>query len=195
MNAESCARFDNVLSQWLEDSWEAPDRRVPSELTQHADHCESCGRRLRVALRLLGTTHETPAGLADSVMAGIGDEERPRSFRRVPLLAAAAFLLVALGFGLFLGTTRGNSVTVELTLHAPQASRVAVVGGWNDWDATRDPMSDPDGDGLWQIKLTLKAGTEHLYQFVIDEEMRIADPLALINLDDGFGSVNSVMNL
>lgn len=195
MDSDECARFDNALTQWIETGWEESDRVVPAELKQHADHCERCRRALNLALRLAGIPHRAPAGLADGVISRIAEEQRPRAHRRVPALAAAALLMVALGIGIFLGTARGQTVTVELTLHAPQASSVAVVGGWNNWDPSRDPMHDPDGDGLWQIELELRSGSEYLYQFVIDNETRAADPLALINIEDGYGSVNSVMNL
>jgi hypothetical protein len=195
MNAEKCDLFDSSLSRWLDDSWDSSRPVVPAELSEHADACPRCHRKLVLALRLLGADHEPPEHLADDVMERIERADAPRKRLWVVQLAAAAMLVIALGTGLVIGASGNRTVTVELTLHAPQAGAVAVVGDWNGWDPMRDPLMDPDGDGVWQIELRLKSGTEHMYQFVIDQNTRTPDPLALVNVNDGYGGVNSVLNL
>jgi len=195
MIRDECSQFNERLSGWLDRSWEAQDTVPPAELSEHAGQCSRCHRQLVLAMRLVGSDYDQPDGLEDRVVERIADAELPRTRRFIPSLAAAALFVVALGAGVLFGTGRSRSIIVELTLHAPQAASVSVVGDWNGWDPVRDPMTDADNDGVWQIELKLKSDTEHMYQFVIDQRTRTPDPLALVNVDDGFGGVNSVLNL
>jgi 1,4-alpha-glucan branching enzyme len=63
---------------------------------------------------------------------------------------------------------------------SPSARYVNLAGTFNDWggtatigrfDPTIDPMSDPDGDGIWTIIKPLKPG-RYQYKFVIDHGVR-----------------------
>jgi hypothetical protein len=196
MNDAACRTFNEGLRDWLDSSWDTPNAAIPASLEEHAANCPECRRALTAARRLLGRSFETPAGLDDAVLARIATGPVRRRERWLRPLAAAAAVLLMVGLGLWLGLEEGRQeVTVQLTLNAPQASSVSVVGDWNGWDPTFDRMVDPDEDGVWEIELTLQSGEEHMYQFVIDQSIRTPDPLAVINIDDGFGSVNSVLNL
>jgi hypothetical protein len=86
-------------------------------------------------------------------------------------------------------------VTVHLSLEAPEAERVAVVGDWNGWDADRHLMHDRDRDGVWELRLQLKEGGEYQYQFLINGEKWIPDPKAPLKVNDGFGGTNSVLDI
>jgi 1,4-alpha-glucan branching enzyme len=63
---------------------------------------------------------------------------------------------------------------------APSARYVNLAGNFNDWggtlttgrfDPSIDPMSDPDGDGIWTIVKPLRPG-RYQYKFVIDHGVR-----------------------
>lgn len=64
--------------------------------------------------------------------------------------------------------------------YSPSARQVTLAGSFNNWggtqgggryDASIDPMSDPDGDGVWSIALPLPPG-RYQYKFVIDGGVR-----------------------
>jgi 1,4-alpha-glucan branching enzyme len=84
---------------------------------------------------------------------------------------------------------------VRLVLAAPGAESVSVVGDWNGWDPERDRLRDPDGDGVWEIRLRLQSGQEARYQFLVDGERWLADPLAPLRVEDGFGGTSSVLQI
>jgi 1,4-alpha-glucan branching enzyme len=94
-----------------------------------------------------------------------------------------------------LNTTHKNEILVHFTLTAPNARQVAVVGDWNSWQPDINKLVDDDGDGVWELKLKISAGKEYRYQFLIDGERWVPDPNSLINLADGFGGVDSVLQL
>ena len=68
----------------------------------------------------------------------------------------------------------------EFAVWAPNAKRVSLVGDFNDWDVTRDPM-DRLPDGTWAIR---KEGLEHsaLYKYSVlgadGKEVQKTDPFA-----------------
>jgi len=60
--------------------------------------------------------------------------------------------------------------------YAPSARQVTLAGSFNNWGGTQgggrydpaiDPMSDPDGDGVWSIVVPLPPG-RYQYKFVLD---------------------------
>ncbi|MBV6522185.1 MAG: 1,4-alpha-glucan branching enzyme GlgB [Gemmatimonadaceae bacterium] len=81
----------------------------------------------------------------------------------------------------------------QLTLLAPNATKVAVVGDFNDWDATRGSMQRLTADGLWSVTLPLRVG-RHEYQFVVDDTLRLPDP-TMPQASSDFGSANSVITV
>jgi hypothetical protein len=76
---------------------------------------------------------------------------------------------------------------------APRASKVSLVGDFNDWDATKSPLVRVPNSGLWKVALPLSAG-RHEYQFVVDGTW-LPDPGAPVAGDDGFGRTSSVRNV
>ena len=197
MSGTACSRFEKELADWLEESWDAPLKPVPASLEEHADRCPRCRRRLTSCRILLGAADcEPPAELADRVLDRVNRLPGSSPATTGSWVAVAASIVVVLGLVLLVGVRWGqSSVTIQLTLNAPQASSVSVVGDWNGWDQHADRLTDSDKDGVWEIVLELEPGREHMYQFVVDELKRTPDPLAVINVDDGFGGVNSVLHL
>ncbi len=74
------------------------------------------------------------------------------------------------------------------------ASKVSIVGDFNQWNADATPMQRIDNTNAWKVTVPLSAG-RHLYSFYAvgaDGEKWIADPNAPSS-DDGFGRANSVI--
>ncbi len=134
----------------------------------------------------------------------------PRPVRVSPLvgLACAAGLaaLVVLGtLSLEPRSTAGQPVSeigiapvepgiemVQFVLVAPQASTVAVVGDFNDWDPSRTPLRAEAAGGVWSVNVPLRSGA-HQYAFVVDGKDWRPDPAAPRAVTDDFGAPNSVI--
>lgn len=155
-----------------------------------------------------------PAWIEGRVMAEIGAREasprtgllawltRPRTIRLSPLsaggLATAALLLVLLPIRRSADPESPVApaadlavVYVQFSLEAPDARTVAVSGDFNQWSADAE-MSDPDGDGVWTLRVPVDPGV-HEYMFVIDGERWVTDPLAERTTEDGFGNRNAIL--
>ena len=70
------------------------------------------------------------------------------------------------------------------------AKSVAVVGSFNDWDATKNVLVQT-ADSVWSTNVLLAPG-RYEYQLVVDGKW-IADPAAQRSADSDFGAANSVM--
>lgn len=140
-----------------------------------------------------------------------------RSIRLSPLMGvAAAALFMALGAAITyramslrtsrddiaLGATPERAVTsavassgdrevVRFELSAPNASRVALVGSFNEWNPIATPLVRDQATGKWMVSVPLAPG-RHVYAFVVDGDVK-ADPSAPRAADDDFGSKNSVV--
>ena len=84
---------------------------------------------------------------------------------------------------------------------APSAKYVTLAGNFNTWggtegtgrfDPTIDPMTDEDGDGVWQIYTELRPG-RYQYTYVIDHGVRwVLDP-SNPDTDEEGGFTNSLI--
>ena len=106
----------------------------------------------------------------------------------------AAFLALALAATMALSSCAGTLDWIQDRLpppseveggimfryHAPSARQVTLAGNFNNWGGTQgggrydpsiDPMSDPDGDGTWNIVVPLPPG-RYQYKYVIDGGVR-----------------------
>ena len=81
-------------------------------------------------------------------------------------------------------------VSAPFTYINRNAKSVAVVGNFNDWDATRN-MLTRTGDSVWTADIMLVPG-RYEYQLVVDGKL-IADPGAQQTAASEFGVANSVM--
>jgi hypothetical protein len=70
------------------------------------------------------------------------------------------------------------------------AKSVAVVGSFNDWDATKNVLS-LSSDSVWSTNVMLAPG-RYEYQLVVDGKW-IADPSAQRTATSEFGGANSVL--
>ena len=80
---------------------------------------------------------------------------------------------------------------VRFELAAPTASRVTLVGSFNEWNPVATPLRRDPSSGKWMVSLRLPPG-RHVYAFVVDGDVT-ADPTAPRTADDDFGSANSVL--
>ena len=139
-----------------------------------------------------------PADLTRRVMARLPARPpwRRRRLRRaltwvLPPLAAAAAALVLLRVPAF---RPGDLEEAVFVFHAPGATRVELVGDFTAWRRERIPMRGPDADGNWSARVRLPAG-RYEYQFLVEGERWVTDPLAVSRRPDGFGYQNAVVNL
>lgn len=80
----------------------------------------------------------------------------------------------------------------KFMFYAPGAKRVFVSGEFNAWSPEATPLAR-QGNGLWETGLVLKPG-QYQYKFVADGQW-LLDPNASETLPNGFGSVNSVIQV
>jgi len=74
------------------------------------------------------------------------------------------------------------------------ADSVAVAGDFSQWEPIPLSPHSVDGKTVWTGLVPVSRG-EHEYQFVIDGERWVTDPLAPVKQDDGFGAKNAVLKL
>ena len=130
------------------------------------------------------------------------------AFRARPIGVAAAFVAV-LAAGAWLGARfsprEADSVVavvqppgdpgtapVTFVLRAPGATRVSVVGDFNNWDANATPMAHSGSGDMWVLNVRLPRGV-HMYSFVLDGSEWRPDPSAPLAADGSFGGHNSVI--
>jgi len=80
----------------------------------------------------------------------------------------------------------------QFVLVAPQASSVALVGDFNDWDPARSPMRT--AQGVWATTVPLAPG-RYRYAFLVNGVEWRADPGAPAARDDEFGTPSSVITV
>lgn len=73
------------------------------------------------------------------------------------------------------------------------AKRVYLVGDFNNWSPSADPMKDENGDGNWKLFYPLPPGV-YQYKFVVDGKW-ISDARNPLSEPDGFGKRNSVVKI
>ena len=89
---------------------------------------------------------------------------------------------------------RMESRAFQFVLVAPRATQVSLVGDFNDWDATRTPMSRAGSEALWTAVVPLEPGRYH-YAFFVDGSHWLADPSAPVARDEDYGTPSSVLTV
>ena len=125
---------------------------------------------------------------------------RPHQITLTPLggLAAAATLAAVVILGRMdsrpPAARETESRAFQFVLIAPRATRVSLVGDFNDWDATRTPMSRAGSKALWTAVVPLEPGRYH-YAFFVDGSRWLADPSAPVARDEDYGAPSSVLTV
>ena len=141
-------------------------------------------------------THAAPGTLLERALRG--DHRRRRRNQRLAVVGGAVALLV---LGAVLSRPPQHPPTTAdvvaqlqvpytLDLDAPGASRVEVVGSWSGWEP--EPMEARGAH--FTVSLMLEPG-RYEYMFLVDGKEWRPDPRAPLSHDDGFGHVNSVLNI
>jgi len=134
------------------------------------------------------------AALDARVMREIALDAAPTAGpRRIwPWLAAAATLAALLVARPWSHVSPESAF--QFVLVAPQASSVALVGDFNDWDPARAPMQTAHGAGVWATVVHLAPG-RYRYAFLVNGVEWRADPAAPKSIDDEFGPPSSVVTV
>ncbi len=85
--------------------------------------------------------------------------------------------------GTQLGATDNKTGTVTFLFEAPLKNTVSLIGSFNNWtaDASSQMHQSASRDRFWITK-TLAAGN-YTYQYVVDNTIKVADPLSRLVLD------------
>lgn len=75
---------------------------------------------------------------------------------------------------------------------ARDARQVAIVGDFNNWDASASPMKRLGASGPWTATVLAKPG-RHVYAFLVDGATLVADPRAPRARDLDYGGDTSVL--
>ncbi len=81
---------------------------------------------------------------------------------------------------------------ILFTYSGAKAGSVYVAGNFNNWSTTANPMSK-NANGIWSATIPLSPGS-YQYKFVVDGNW-VPDPTNPNTTDDGYGGVNSVLNV
>lgn len=91
-------------------------------------------------------------------------------------------------------TTQQETVWTRFVYTADDPESVAVAGDFSQWEPIPLSPRTVNGETVWTGLIPIPRG-EHEYQFVIDGTRWVADPLAPVKRDDGFGAQNAVLKL
>jgi hypothetical protein len=170
--------------------------------------------RLAELLGVLREDVRAPAELRDAVMRRIADRPsalarfaewalRPRMLPVSPALGALAMAaVVALvlvrpasvpqaPIAVPVGDAPARVVT-RFVLVAPGAASVHLTGDFNAWQREGIALEQLRGTAVWTADVALQPGV-HQYTFVLDGSEWVPDPSAVLQVDDGFGQVNSIV--
>ena len=199
--------------RWLDEITDELRREVPVRSAWRARLLEDVTRTPKPSSR-----DDVDERFGDGDELARQPERRRRSITLGPLTGlAAATLFVTLGAGVTYLTMSSRSGShepdrsataarahlvsrtptpaerevVRFELSAPRASRVALVGSFNEWNPGATPLSRDAASGKWVVSVRLPPG-RHVYAFVVDGDVT-ADPEAPRAADDDFGSTNSVV--
>jgi hypothetical protein len=89
------------------------------------------------------------------------------------------------------GRGEDTPVAVAFALRHPGARRVSLVGDFDVWSPTAEPMRRLS-DGTWTTTVALTPG-RHAYAFVVDDTVWVTDPTAPLVRDPDYGRDHSVI--
>ncbi len=83
-------------------------------------------------------------------------------------------------------------VPKQFVLDNPTARRVALVGDFNNWNASATPLARDPVSGLWTTVVSIAPG-RHVYGYLVDDSMLTLDPRAPKTKDPALGVEGSVV--
>ncbi|MGD8229419.1 MAG: glycogen-binding domain-containing protein, partial [Desulfobacteraceae bacterium] len=90
-------------------------------------------------------------------------------------------------------TRHGRPRRTQFLFHGPRASRVQIVGNFNNWAQSEDYYMQRREDGTWSKEIILAPGV-YQYKFLVDDEW-IEDQNNPNVVEDPFGGRNSVIEV
>ncbi len=200
-----CKRAKEIIDFYIDGEITQEEK---DQLEEHLKTCISCSRYYEDILKLHNILEnkeylEPREGFTQKVISNLPQRRRFFSWFPKPVLVGALSLaiILLLAFVKFPIFDFNKKELVEkvkvqfmLNLQNAEAKTVSIVGDFNDWQVGKDLLSDPDGDGIWVGEITLKPG-KYQYVFVIDGKKWVPDPRAKEVSKDGFGGVNSVIEV
>lgn len=93
----------------------------------------------------------------------------------------------------FASVTGGETAPVltQFVLDDAKAQRVSLVGDFNDWAPGSTPLTRLES-GVWTVSVPLPPG-RHVYAFLLDDTLLVADPRAPKSGDADYGREGSVV--
>jgi hypothetical protein len=88
----------------------------------------------------------------------------------------------------------GTTVWIRFLYTNSTADSVAVAGDFSQWRPIPLSPRTVNGETVWTGLVPVSRG-EHEYQFVINGERWVTDPLAPVTRSDGFGAKNAVLDI
>jgi len=92
-----------------------------------------------------------------------------------------------------------NGTSALVTLYAPGKTSVALIGDFNNWSTTTNRMTKTSDGLMWWVQVdNLNPNTEYAYQFLVDDNLKVADPYCEKVLDptnDSYISASVYPNL
>jgi serine protease AprX len=86
---------------------------------------------------------------------------------------------------------RLTEASIEFVFHDHKAGSVSIVGSWDGWSRP-GVVAERVEPGLWQASMPSRRG-RHLYKFLVDDRVWLADPANPARAHDGLGGWNSVL--
>ena len=115
--------------------------------------------------------------------------------RKAKKITAILFILLFIFTINILAAPPGmKDVTFKYEPQIDDIISVYLAGSFNNWATKKLEMKDEDGDGTYEITISLKPGT-YEYKFVVNGSMWKKDPHSEDYAPDGFGGLNSVINV
>ena len=102
-------------------------------------------------------------------------------------------LILIMACGLVLPQSVLKQVTFRFQPVISGVKNISVAGTFNDWNDSRNPMTDLDQDGIYEAVVLLRPGT-YQYKFVVDGTW-ITDPEAEAYADEGRGEANALITI
>ncbi len=134
-------------------------------------------------------TSDSKDSLEHTIIAGAYGDNRVRvvAYGESEHVADSFFFYVrkpiveeALRVGLKDGINYTSDTSVALVLYAPLKESVFVIGEFTRWSPSEDGAMKitPDGQRFWKEFGSLEPGREYTFQYLVDGDIRIADPYA-----------------
>ncbi len=89
---------------------------------------------------------------------------------------------------------RKETVWIRFLYTNSDADSVAVAGDFSEWEPVSLSPRTVNGETVWTGLVPVSRG-EHEYQFLINGDRWVTDPLAPVKRSDGFGAENAVLNV